>query len=145
MIFNMEQKADIACIHGGKKSSISPKRIFYIYLIIVFLTPVICLGQRNFPEDKLPSHISQLTTCGQRAEWSLNGKKVFFIDSAGGDVWSVDVLRREFYKITKPEDSLPDHLYYGVFVMWNGDLLMGHGCGLYIFDFVKYRKNRRGF
>jgi len=44
-----------------------------------------------FPKALLPDHIEPLTDFGQRAEWSLDGTKVYFVDSAGGDVWMVDV------------------------------------------------------
>ena len=48
-----------------------------------------------FPKDKLPDYITPLTSFGQRAEFSLNGKKVFFVDKAGGEIWMVDVSQRK--------------------------------------------------
>ncbi len=85
------------------------------------------VGQGCYPYDMLPIHISPLTEFGQRAEWSLDGEKIFFIDSAGGDIWSVEILTGKLKQITKPEYRPQNHGYYRVFVMWNGDLLLGHG------------------
>jgi len=75
----------------------------------------------------LPSHITPLTDFGQRSEWSLDGKQIFFVDRAGGDVWVVDVATKKTRQITKPEDRPEGHGYYRVFVLANGDLLLGIG------------------
>ncbi len=80
-----------------------------------------------FPSDKLPAHITPLTTFGQRSEWSLDGKEIYFVDRAGGDVWVVDVSTKKARQITKPEDRPEGHGYYRVLVLANGDLLLG--CG----------------
>lgn len=80
-----------------------------------------------FPADKLPAHITPLTTFGQRSEWSLDGKQVYFVDRAGGDVWVVDVSTKKARQITKSEDRPEGYGYYRVLVLANGDLLLG--CG----------------
>jgi Tol biopolymer transport system component len=80
-----------------------------------------------FPSDKLPAHITPLTNFGQRSEWSLDGKEIFFVDRAGGDVWVVDVATKKTRQITKPEDRPEGHGYYRVLVLANGDLLLGIG------------------
>jgi Tol biopolymer transport system component len=80
-----------------------------------------------FPSDKLPAYISPLTNFGQRAEWSLDGQYVYFVDSAGGDVWRVNIKSKETKKITKPEYRPPGFGYYRVLCLANGDLLFT--CG----------------
>jgi Tol biopolymer transport system component len=80
-----------------------------------------------FPGDKLPSYIEPLTGFGQRAEWSLDGEKVFFVDSAGGDVWMVDIHSKKPTRITKPSHRPEGHGYYRVLSLSNGDLLFT--CG----------------
>lgn len=80
-----------------------------------------------FPKDLLPSHITPLTDFGQRAEWSLDGKSVYFVDRAGGDVWMVDVKSKKTKKITKPSYRPQGHGYYRVLCLSNGDLLFT--CG----------------
>jgi len=84
------------------------------------------LAQGCFPEDKLPPHITFLTGFGERAEWSHDGKQVFFCDKAGGDIWVVDVGTKEIRQITRPEERPQGHGYYRVACLANGDLLL---CG----------------
>lgn len=83
--------------------------------------------QGCFPNEKLPSHIEPLTDFGQRAEWSLDGQKVYFVDSAGGDVWVVEVKTKEVCKITHPSFRPEGHGYYRVLCLSNGNLLLT--CG----------------
>lgn len=80
-----------------------------------------------FPEEKLPDYITPLTDFGQRSEWSHDGTKVFFVDSAGGDAWMVDIKTKKPEKITKPEYRPEGHGYYRVLELPNGDLLLT--CG----------------
>ncbi|MBR9998687.1 MAG: hypothetical protein KFF73_06940 [Cyclobacteriaceae bacterium] len=80
-----------------------------------------------FPAAALPDHISTLTDFGQRAEWSLDGRYVYFVDSAGGEVWQVDVRSKRLQKITRPEYRPEGHGYYRVLCLSNGDLLFT--CG----------------
>jgi hypothetical protein len=103
------------------------RKIPLILFFIVFFRLSICVGQGCFPVDKLPSHISALTDFGERAEWSLDGKIIYYLDHAGGEVWAIDILTKELKQITKLEDRPQDHGYFRVFVMWNGSLLLGHG------------------
>ena len=83
--------------------------------------------QGCFPNEYLPEHISPLTSFGQRAEWSLDGKNVFFVDSAGGNVWMVNIKTKIPKQITKPEFHPEGHGYYRVLCLANGDLLFT--CG----------------
>ncbi len=83
--------------------------------------------QGCFPQDKLPSHITPLTSFGSRAEWSLDGTKVFFVDSAGGDAWMADITSKKCEKITKPDFRPQGHGYYRVICLANGDYLLT--CG----------------
>ncbi len=84
--------------------------------------------QGCFPKDKLPAHITSLTNFGERAEWSLDGKKVYFVDKAGGEVWTVDIKKKKARQITEPEDRPQGHGYYRVLCLANGDLLFGCGA-----------------
>lgn len=80
-----------------------------------------------FPDNKLPSWITPLTDFGQRSEWSLDGNKVFFVDSAGGDIWMVDIHTKKLTKITRLGDRPEGDGYYRVFSLANGDYLLT--CG----------------
>lgn len=85
-------------------------------------------AQECFPQDKLPAHITSLTNFGERAEWSLDGKKVYFVDKAGGEVWVVDIRKKKTRQITESEDRPQGHGYYRVVCLANGDLLFGCGA-----------------
>lgn len=101
-----------------------------ILLISITLLTISCTSPGPsgcFPADKLPENIKPLTSFGQRAEWSLDGERIFFVDSAGGDVWQVDTDTKELRKITKPEYRPESHGYYRVMCLANGDLLLN--CG----------------
>jgi len=104
----------------------------YAFLLLLLGLVVLFTGchqniQGCFPADKLPDHITPLTSFGQRSEWSLDGKQVYFVDRAGGDVWVVDIDTKKARQITKPDYRPEGHGYYRVFVLANGDLLLG--CG----------------
>lgn len=102
--------------------------IFFYFPLILLVQSCDLKGPEGcFPNEMLPSHIEPLTDFGQRAEWSLDGKKVYFVDSAGGDVWMVDVNSKKTWKITKPSHRPEGHGYYRVLCLSNGDLLFT--CG----------------
>lgn len=104
------------------------KNILILIPVILFFSACTRPGPQGcFPSDRLPSHISPLTGFGSRAEWSLNGEKVFFVDSAGGDAWMVDIHSKKTEKITKPDFRPEGHGYYRVICLANGDYLLT--CG----------------
>jgi len=107
------------------------KKHHFLYLFFIICIFAFSNCERRiegcFPSDKLPSYITPLTDFGQRSEWSLDGKQVYFVDKAGGDVWVVDVKSKKTRQITKPQDRPEGHGYYRVLCLANGDLLLG--CG----------------
>ena len=72
---------------------------YSLFLIVLFLNCPLHLDELHaqgcFPQNKLPKHITSLTSFGERADWSLDGKQVYFIDKAGGEIWTVDVKTKE--------------------------------------------------
>ena len=97
--------------------------------------------QGCFPNEYLPEHISPLTSFGERAEWSLDGKNVFFVDSAGGNVWMVNVKTKKTAQITKPGFLQEGHGYYRVLCLANGDLLLTCGPERYKLYFQVMNKS----
>ena len=103
------------------------------FLMIIMVAGQIVLLQSQevpegcFPSEYLPEHISPLTSFGQRAEWSRDGRYVFFVDSAGGDVWRVEIDNLHLRRITQSEHRPEGHGYYRVLCLANGDLLLT--CG----------------
>ena len=102
-------------------------RLLFTYFIWAF--PNFGLyAQVTFPADKLPSFITPLTTYGQRAEWSVDCKQVYFLDKPGGEVCMVDISTKNIKQITKAVDRPAGHGYYRVLSLPNGDLLLGCGA-----------------
>jgi Tol biopolymer transport system component len=107
------------------KYSFSLNSILFCFLLS---TGFRASAQGCFPQDKLPSHIISLTATGERPEWSLDGRHVYFLDKAGGEVWQVDIKTKETMQLTNPADRPQGHGYYRVFCMSNGDLLLCCGA-----------------
>ncbi len=80
-----------------------------------------------FPKENLPDYISPLTSFGQRAEWSLDGKKVFFVDSAGGEVWMVDVKSKKTSQVSESNWRPEGWGYYRIMALSDGNYLLT--CG----------------
>ncbi len=80
------------------------------------------------PIDTLPPYIRKLTNFGQRADWSLDGKKVLFIEKPFGDVMEVDIETGEIEHLTR-------HFFHEGFLralyLANGDILLS---GARVFD-----------
>jgi hypothetical protein len=52
------------------------------------------------PADHLPPHISQLTSFGERADWSHDGKKILFLSKTFGDAMEIDVETKTIRNLT---------------------------------------------
>jgi hypothetical protein len=115
-----------------------------IILTFLFLNTFFLNGQGCFPKDKLPKNILQLTTFGQRAEFSKNGKVIFFLDKPGGDVWSIDIKTRKLLQVTNQNDRPQGYGYYRVMSLSNGDLLLCGGYERHRLDFEVLNKNLLG-
>jgi len=74
----------------------------------------------TFPFE-LPDHIQQVTTFGQRADWSHGGEKILFIEKTFGDVYEVTLATLEVRPLTH-------HYYHEGYVralyLSNGDILL---------------------
>ncbi|NND07637.1 MAG: hypothetical protein HKN87_14775 [Saprospiraceae bacterium] len=80
-----------------------------------------------FPAEHLPEYITPLTPYGQRVEWALDNKGVYFVDKAGGNVFYSDIATKEITQITDSTMHPKEYGYYRVFALSNGDLLFT--CG----------------
>jgi hypothetical protein len=52
------------------------------------------------PADHLPPHITQLTTFGERADWSHDGKKILFMSKTFGDAMEINVETKVIRNLT---------------------------------------------
>ena len=105
---------------------------FYLFLASFILGFAACElnAQTAVLNDSLPPYITALANFGQRPEWSIDGKKIYFLDNCyeGGEVWEVDVATKETRQLTKPEDRPKGHGIYRVLCLPNGDLLLAAGA-----------------
>ena len=110
------------------------KQIYVFYLLfiscILGFSTYDLKAQTASANDSLPPHIPSLADFGQRPEWSIDGKQIYFLDECyeGGEVFVVDVSTKEIRQLTKPEDRPKGHGYYRVLCLPNGDLLLACGA-----------------
>jgi Tol biopolymer transport system component len=116
--------------------------IFLFFLVNIFLVEI--NAQNCYPSDKLPAHIVALTDFGQRAEWSLDGKTIYFLDKPGGDVWAVDIKNKKAKQITTSAQRPDGYGYYRVVVLSNGDLLLCGGMERHKLEFEVLNKSLVG-
>jgi len=93
-------------------------------LAILILSAAPLLGAdpaAKHPADHLPPHIKQITWFGERAEFSLDGKTVYFLSKQFGDVMAYDI---ETSRINCVSQHFKHHGFNRVFVLSNGDLLL---------------------
>lgn len=73
------------------------------------------------PDQDLPAHVRRLTTFGERADWSHDGKKVLFLTKTFGDVCEVDVATGQVRLLTA---HYPHAGYTRALYLSNGDVLL---------------------
>ena len=73
------------------------------------------------PADQLPPHIRHLTTFGERADWSADGKKILFLSKTFGDAMELDVASGAIRNLTQ---HYPHYGYTRAMYLTNGDILL---------------------
>ena len=90
-------------------------------ILTLLLGSIVYAQQQKSPLEELPDYIKQITEFGQRADWSLDGKKILFIEKTFGDVFEVEVETGVIRPITH-------HFFHEGFVralyLSNGDILL---------------------
>jgi hypothetical protein len=73
------------------------------------------------PDQDLPPHITRLTSFGERADWSHDGKRILFLSKTFGDALEIDLETREIHNLTAhyPNAGQTRALYLA-----NGDILL---------------------
>jgi hypothetical protein len=88
------------------------------------------------PLDTMPSFVKKITTFGERCDWSLDGKRIIFLEKMYGDVFEVEVA-------TGILTPLTHHFFHEGFVralyLSNGDVLLS---GSKTFDATNPGKSR---
>ena len=73
------------------------------------------------PVDHLPPHIARLTSFGERADWSHDGKKILFLSKTFGDAMEIDVATHAIRNLTA---HYPHYGYTRALYLSNGDILL---------------------
>jgi hypothetical protein len=73
------------------------------------------------PADHLPAHITQVTGFGERADWSLDGKKILFLTKTFGDALELDLTTKKIRNLTA---HYPHFGYTRALYLANGDILL---------------------
>ena len=73
------------------------------------------------PADHLPPHITQVAWFGERADWSLDGKKILFLSKTFGDAMELDLATKHIRNLTA---HYPHHGYTRATYLANGDILL---------------------
>lgn len=88
------------------------------------------------PVDHLPPHITQLTSFGERADFSHDGKRILFLTKTFGDAMEIEIATRKIRNLTA---HYPHHGYTRAHYLANGDMLLS---GPDAFDVTKTREAR---
>jgi hypothetical protein len=73
------------------------------------------------PADHLPPHITRVTGFGERADWSLDGKRILFLSKTFGDALELNLETKLVRNVTA---HYPHHGYTRALYLANGDLLL---------------------
>jgi Tol biopolymer transport system component len=73
------------------------------------------------PADHLPPHIRHVTSFGERAEWSHDGKRILFLTKTFGDAMEIDLASGSIRNMTA---HYPHHGYTRAMYLANGDILL---------------------
>ena len=99
------------------------KSLITVSAILVFTRPSFAAEPLSgeSPADHLPAHITRLTSFGERADWSLDGKRILFLSKTFGDAMELDVATRAIRNLTA---HYPHHGYTRALYLANGDILL---------------------
>ena len=73
------------------------------------------------PADHLPAHIRHVTSFGERADWSHDGKRILFLTKTFGDAMEIDLASGRIRNMTA---HYPHHGYTRAMYLANGDILL---------------------
>jgi len=73
------------------------------------------------PVDHLPVHISQITSFGERPDWSHDGKRILFLSKTFGDAMEINLATKMIRNLTA---HYPHHGYTRALYLSNDDILL---------------------
>lgn len=121
--------------------------LFAAALVLSFAVSALAQPPRadENPADHLPSHITRLTSFGERADWSHDGKRILFLSKTFGDAMEIDLATKQIRNLTA---HYPHYGYTRALYLSNGDILLSgppefdpqragaarRNCYLYVLD-----------
>src|SRR5690242_7416157 len=96
------------------------KRTLVVILLWNVLSPVLTAEDEG-PADHLPAHIERLTSFGERADFSHDGKRILFLSKTFGDAMEFDIPTRAIGNLTA---HYPHYGYTRALYLANGDILL---------------------
>lgn len=81
----------------------------------------IAIPSGQSPDQDLPPHITRLTTFGERADFSHDGRRILFVEKTFGDVYEIDLQTRALRLMT---GHYPHLGYTRALYLANGDILL---------------------
>src|SRR5438105_805938 len=73
------------------------------------------------PADHLPPYIQQITSFGERADWSHGGKRILFLSKTFGDAMELELATKRIRNLTQ---HYPNYGYTRALYLVNGDILL---------------------
>lgn len=98
----------------------TPGRLVLLSLMM-FAGPAIAAEPGESPADHLPPHITHVTSFGERADWSHDGKRILFLSKTFGDAMEIDLETKAIRNLTA---HYPHHGYTRALYLSNGDILL---------------------
>ncbi len=95
--------------------------IFYMPDISVYAQNSDATGRVGNPADHLPSYIHQITWFGERPDWSLDGKRILFLEKTFGDVFEYEI---ESGNISPVTIHFKNYGFTRALYLANGDILL---------------------
>ncbi len=89
--------------------------------LLLLLSALPALAAEGSPADHLPDHITRLTSFGERADFSHDGKRILFLSKTFGDAMELDLESRQIRNLTA---HYPNHGYTRALYLADGDILL---------------------
>src|SRR5689334_9415412 len=91
------------------------------FVLLIVLMLISAAHAEENPADHLPPHITRLTSFGERADWSHDGKKILFLSKTFGDAMEIDLATNVIRNLTA---HYPHHGYTRALYLANDDILL---------------------
>jgi len=96
-------------------------RITLSIVAALFVTTVALAQATRDPADDMPAHITRVTSFGERADWSHDGKRILFLSKTFGDAMEYDLQTKTVRNLTA---HYPNHGYTRALYLANDDILL---------------------